>query len=277
MILDGKLVREEILNKIKEKIKTEALDIKLAIILVGDDEASKIYIKNKEKYCNLVGIKTTKYTFASNTKEDEIIELIQKLNNDASVTGIILQSPVPKQIDFDKVTNLIDPNKDVDGFTKENIYNLYLGRKTILPCTVKGIIKLLEYYNIPIEGQDIVIIGRGNIVGHPLSLALQNKNATVTVLHTHTKDLEKFTKEADILISAAGCAHLVKSYMVKKNTVVIDVGVSRKGDKIVGDVDFENVKDIAAAITPNPGGVGPMTVAMIIDNLVELKERSKNG
>lgn len=277
MILDGKLVREEILNKIKEKIKTEALDIKLAIILVGDDEASKIYIKNKEKYCNLVGIKTTKYTFASNTLEDEIIELIQKLNNDASVTGIILQSPVPKQIDFDKVTNLIDPNKDVDGFTKENIYNLYLGRKTILPCTVKGIIKLLEYYNIPIEGQDIVIIGRGNIVGHPLSLALQNKNATVTVLHTHTKDLEKFTKEADILISAAGCAHLVKSYMVKKNTVVIDVGVSRKGDKIVGDVDFENVKDIAAAITPNPGGVGPMTVAMIIDNLVELKERSKNG
>ena len=277
MILDGKLVREEILNKIKEKIKTEALDIKLAIILVGDDEASKIYIKNKEKYCNLVGIKTTKYTFASNTKEDEIIELIQKLNNDASVTGIILQSPVPKQIDFDKVTNLIDPNKDVDGFTKENIYNLYLGRKTILPCTVKGIIKLLEYYNIPIEGQDIVIIGRGNIVGHPLSLALQNKNATVTVLHTHTKDLEKFTKEADILISAAGCAHLVKSYMVKKNTVIIDVGVSRKGDKIVGDVDFENVKDIAAAITPNPGGVGPMTVAMIIDNLVELKERSKNG
>lgn len=277
MILDGKLVREEILNKIKEKIKTEALDIKLAIILVGDDEASKIYIKNKEKYCNLVGIKTTKYTFASNTKEDEIIELIQKLNNDASVTGIILQSPVPKQIDFDKVTNLIDPNKDVDGFTKENIYNLYLGRKTILPCTVKGIIKLLEYYNIPIEGQDIVIIGRGNIVGHPLSLALQNKNATVTVLHTHTKDLEKFTKEADILISAAGCAHLVKSYMVKKNTIVIDVGVSRKGDKIVGDVDYENVKDIAAAITPNPGGVGPMTVAMIIDNLVELKERSKNG
>ena len=277
MILDGKLVREEMLNKIKEKIKTEALDIKLAIILVGDDEASKIYIKNKEKYCNLVGIKTTKYTFASNTLEDEIIELIQKLNNDASVTGIILQSPVPKQIDFDKVTNLIDPNKDVDGFTKENIYNLYLGRKTILPCTVKGIIKLLEYYNIPIEGQDIVIIGRGNIVGHPLSLALQNKNATVTVLHTHTKDLEKFTKEADILISAAGCAHLVKSYMVKKNTVVIDVGVSRKGDKIVGDVDFENVKDIAAAITPNPGGVGPMTVAMIIDNLVELKERSKNG
>ncbi len=276
MILDGKLVREEILNKIKEKIKTEALDIKLAIILVGDDEASKIYIKNKEKYCNLVGIKTTKYTFASNTKEDEIIELIQKLNNDASVTGIILQSPVPKQIDFDKVTNLIDPNKDVDGFTKENIYNLYLGRKTILPCTVKGIIKLLEYYNIPIEGQDIIIIGRGNIVGHPLSLALQNKNATVTVLHTHTKDLEKFTKEADILISAAGCAHLVKSYMVKKNTVIIDVGVSRKGDKIVGDVDFENVKDIAAAITPNPGGVGPMTVAMIIDNLVELKERSKN-
>lgn len=277
MILDGKLVREEILNKIKEKIKTEALEIKLAIILVGDDEASKIYIKNKEKYCNYVGIKTTKYLFAGNTSENEIIELIQRLNNDTSVTGIILQSPVPKQIDFDKVTNLIDSNKDVDGFTKENIYNLYLGRKTILPCTVKGIIKLLEYYNIPIEGQDIVIIGRGNIVGHPLSLALQNKNATVSVLHTHTKDLEKFTKEADILISAAGCAHLVKDYMVKKNAVVIDVGVSRKGDKIVGDVDFENVKNIASAITPNPGGVGPMTVAMIIDNLVELKERSKNG
>ncbi len=277
MILDGKIVRNKILDEIKEKIKREDLKIKLAIILVGDNEASKIYIKNKEKYCDYVGIETIKYTFTNNTPESEVIELIKKLNNDISVTGIILQSPVPHQIDFDKVSNLIDSNKDVDGFTKDNIYNLYLGKETILPCTVKGIIKLLEAYNISLEGKDIVIIGRGNIVGHPLSLALQNKNATVTVLHTYTKDLEKYTKEADILISAAGCAHLVKDYMVKNNSIVIDVGVSRIDGKIIGDVDFDKVKDKVFAITPNPGGIGPMTVAMIIDNLVELKERSKNG
>lgn len=277
MILDGKKVRDEILAKIKEKIAKENLAIKLAIILVGDDEASKIYIRNKEKYCDMVGIAVEKYKFSSETEESEIINLIDKLNNDESVTGIILQSPVPEKIDFDKCSGLIKASKDVDGFTKDNIYNLYLGRKTILPCTVKGIIKLLEYYDIPIRGANVVVVGRGNIVGHPLSLALENLDATVTVAHSQTKNLKDLTKSADILISATGVGHLIKRDMVKKNSVVIDVGVSRCDGKIVGDVDFENVKDIAAFITPNPGGVGPMTVAMIIDNLIELKESGKNG
>ena len=277
MILDGKKVRDEILAKLKEKIAKENLNIKLAIILVGDDEASKIYIRNKEKYCDMVGIVVEKYKLSSETEEREIINLIEKLNNDESVTGIILQSPVPEKIDFDKCSGLIKASKDVDGFTKDNIYNLYLGKKTILPCTVKGIIKLLEYYDIPIRGANVVVVGRGNIVGHPLSLALENLDATVTVAHSQTKNLKDLTKSADILISATGVGHLIKRDMVKKNSVVIDVGVSRCDGKIVGDVDFENVKDIAAFITPNPGGVGPMTVAMIIDNLIELKESGKNG
>ena len=276
MILDGKKVRDEILAKIKAKIAKEKLDIKLAIILVGDDEASKIYIKNKEKYCDMVGIAVEKYKLSSETEEKEIINLIDKLNNDESVTGIILQSPVPEGIDFNKCSNLIKPEKDVDGFTKNNIYNLYLGKKTILPCTVKGIIKLLEYYKIPISGANVVIVGRGNIVGHPLSLAFENMDATVTLAHSKTQNLAEITKNADILISATGVKHLITKDMVKYGSTVIDVGVTRVDGKIYGDVDFENIKDIARYITPNPGGVGPMTVAMIIDNLVEMEER-KNG
>ena len=277
MILDGKLVRDKLLDGYKEKIRNENLAIKLAIILVGDNEASKIYIRNKEKACNYVGIVVEKYLLAADTSEVELMSLIEKLNNDVSVTGIILQSPVPSHIDFDKCSGLISSKKDVDGFTKENIYNLYLGHDTILPCTVKGIIRLLEYYNVPISGANVVIVGRGNIVGHPLSLALLNMDATVTVAHSKTKDLANLTKNADILVSATGYPHLIKKDMVKNRAVVIDVGVSRVDGDIVGDVDFDNVKDVAYAITPNPGGVGPMTVAMIIDNLLMMKDSENNG
>ena len=277
MILDGKLVRDEILNNLKEKIKDNNYRIKLAIILVGDDEASKIYIRNKENACKFVGIDVEKFVFSSDTKQSEIEKLIDKLNNDEFITGIILQSPVPNNIDFDKCCNLILPNKDVDGFTKNNIYNLYLNRDTILPCTVKGIIYLLNYYKIPIDGSNVVIVGRGNIVGHPLSLALLNLNATVTVAHSKTKDLSSITKNADILISATGTPHLIKDNMIKKGATVIDVGVSRVNGEIIGDVDFLNVKNEARYITPNPGGVGPMTVAMIIDNLVCMYERRINN
>lgn len=277
MILDGKLVRDKLLDGYKEKIRKENLAIKLAIILVGDNEASKIYIRNKEKACDYVGIVVEKYLLGADTSEVELMSLIEKLNNDVSVTGIILQSPVPSHIDFDKCSGLISSKKDVDGFTKENIYNLYLGHDTILPCTVKGIIRLLEYYNVPISGANVVIVGRGNIVGHPLSLALLNMDATVTVAHSKTKDLANLTKNADILVSATGYPHLIKKDMVKNRAVVIDVGVSRVDGDIVGDVDFDNVKDVAYAITPNPGGVGPMTVAMIIDNLLMMKESENNG
>lgn len=271
MILDGKKLREELLASYKNIIEKENLKIKLAIIQVGDNAASNIYVKNKEKYCNMVGIKTDIYKLSSDTKEEELINLIDKLNKIKEVTGIILQSPVPKHIDYDKCSKTILSSKDVDGFTKENIYKLYMNEDTIMPATVKGIIVLLKKYNINIDGSNVVIIGRGNIVGKPLSLALTNENATVSLLHSHTKDITKYTKEADIIISACGTPNIITSDMIKDNSVVIDVGVNRINGKIVGDVDFESVSKKASYITPNPGGVGPMTIAMIIDNLIKLK------
>lgn len=271
MILDGKKLREELLASYKKIIEKENLKIKLAIIQVGDNEASNIYVKNKEKYCNMVGIKTDIYKLSSDTKEEELINLIDKLNKIEEVTGIILQSPVPKHINYDKCSKTILSSKDVDGFTKENIYKLYMNEDTIMPATVKGIIVLLKKYNINIDGSNVVIIGRGNIVGKPLSLALTNENATVSLLHSHTKDITKYTKEADIIISACGTPNIITSDMIKDNSVVIDVGVNRINGKIVGDVDFESVSKKASYITPNPGGVGPMTIAMIIDNLIKLK------
>lgn len=272
MILDGKKLRDELLVQYKEKIKEEKLNITLAIILVGNNEASKLYIKNKEKYCIEVGIKVDKYLLDEDTSEEVLINLIKDLNEDEKITGIILQSPVPNGIDFDKCSGMILPSKDVDGFTKDNVYNLYLNKKSILPCTVKGIIKLLEYYNIEINGKNVAIIGRGNIVGKPLAMALENRNATVSLLHSKTKDLKMFTKDADIVVVACGIPKLLKKEMIKEGSVVIDVGISRVDGKIVGDIDFDNIKDIALFVTPNPGGIGPMTIAMIIDNLIEMGE-----
>ena len=272
MILDGKKLRDELLVQYKEKIKEEKLNITLAIILVGNNEASKLYIKNKEKYCTEVGIKVDKYLLDEDTSEEVLINLIKDLNEDEKITGIILQSPVPNGIDFDKCSGMILPSKDVDGFTKDNVYNLYLNKKSILPCTVKGIIKLLEYYNIEINGKNVAIIGRGNIVGKPLAIALENRNATVSLLHSKTKDLKMFTKDADIVVVACGIPKLLKKEMIKEGSVVIDVGISRVDGKIVGDIDFDNIKDIALFVTPNPGGIGPMTIAMIIDNLIEMGE-----
>lgn len=277
MILDGKTLKQKILDENKKIINDNNYKIKLAIILVGNNEASKIYIRNKELACNYVGIEVDKYLLDEETKEEYLIELINKLNSDNKITGIILQSPVPSQIDFNKCSGLINAKKDVDGFTKENIYNLYLGVDTILPCTVKGIIKLLEEYKIKISGANVVIVGRGNIVGHPLSLAMLNKDATVTIAHSKTNNLKDITKKADILISATGIPHLIKEDMIKENATIIDVGVAKIDGKIVGDVDFLNVSKKAKFITPNPGGVGPMTVAMIIDNLIFMYERDINN
>ena len=272
MILDGKKLRDELLVLYKDKTNKEKLNITLAIILVGDNEASKLYIKNKEKYCSMVGINVRKYLLSKKTSEEELISLITDLNEDDDVTGIILQSPVPSDIDFDKCSGLIKSSKDVDGFTKDNVYNLYLNRKSILPCTVKGIIKLLDYYKIDVSRKNVAIIGRGNIVGKPLALALENKDATVSLLHSKTKNLKEYTKNADIVVAACGVPKLLKADMIKPGAVVIDVGISRTDAGIIGDIDFDNLKDIASFITPNPGGVGPMTVAMIIDNLIEMSE-----
>lgn len=278
ILMDGKSLRNKILSEIKNKIEKESIKAVLAIILVGNNEASKIYIKNKEKACEEVGIKTKTFLLAEHTSESELCNLIEQLNNDKNITGIILQSPVPSQIDFDRCSSLIQSTKDVDGFTNKNIYNLYLNNETLIPCTVKAIIKLFEEYNINLEGANVVIVGRGNIVGKPLALALLNRNATVTVAHSKTKDLKVVTEKADILISAVGKPNLIQENMVKENAVVIDVGISRLNGKVVGDVDFEKVKEKCAFITPVPGGVGPMTVAMIMENVLIAKEMSdKNG
>ena len=275
MILDGKKERDIILDKLKKRIDENNLKIKLAIIEVGGYPANLIYIKNKVKACEKVGIQVLQFNMDSNTTEEELINLVTKLNNDATVTGIIIQSPIPNHIDFSKCCNLIDASKDVDGFTRDNIYNLYLNKETILPCTVKGIIYLLDRYNIPLKGANVVIVGRGNIVGRPLAIALLNRDATVTIAHSRTKNLQDVTKNADILIAAAGYPHLITEDMVKDGATVIDVGVSRVNDRVVGDVDYENVSKRVKYITPNPGGVGPMTVAMILDNLIEMAERNK--
>lgn len=275
MLLDGVKLRDEILEKLKSKIEEENIHASLSIISVGDDPASQIYIKNKIKACQKIGIEVKHWALNEKSSQEMVINLIDKLNCDDEVTGIILQSPVPNHIDFDACAERIDSLKDVDGFTKENIYNLYMNKKTLVPCTVKGIIRLLDAYKIPISGANVLIIGRGNIVGHPLSLALINENATVTLSHSKTKDLKSLCLGADIVISATGKPHLITEDMIKEGTIVIDVGVTREEDKIVGDIDFENVSKKASYITPNPGGVGPMTVAMIMENVIEAYERRK--
>ncbi len=271
MILDGKKLKDELLLEYKDIILKENLDITLAVILIGDDLASNIYVNNKKIACEMVGIKFRLYHLPSTALEKEVVDLIRKLNQDENVTGIILQSPIPKNLDYDLCCQNIASKKDIDGFTKDNIYNLYLHKKGLLPCTVKGILKLLEHYNIPLSGSNVLIVGRGNIVGKPLSLALSNKDATVTLCHSKTKDLKMHAKNADIIISAVGKPGLISADMVNENACVIDVGISRVNGKIVGDVMFDEVKDKCLYITPVPGGVGPMTVAMIIDNLIETK------
>lgn len=277
ILMDGKSLKNKLLGELKEKIKKENIKATLAIILVGENEASKIYVKNKVQACEYTGMNSRVYNLPENTSEEELSRLINELNDDDSVTGIILQSPVPYHINFDKCSSLIKNTKDVDGFTMSNTYDLYLNNESLVPCTVKAIIKILEEYQIKLEGANVVIIGRGNIVGKPLVLALLNRNATVTVTHSKTKNLEEVTKNADILIAAVGKPNLITETMVKKDAVIIDVGISRVNGKIVGDVDFDNVSKKCSYITPVPGGVGPMTVAMIMENVLIAKETSDNN
>ena len=269
MVLDGKKVRDTLLTFYKEKIILEKLNITLAIILVGNDEASKLYVNNKIKYCSLVGVNVQTFELAEETKEEDIILLIDKLNNDSNVTGIILQSPVPKHINFTNCVSNILPCKDIDGFTKENLFNLIHNKKGLFPCTSKGIIKLLEFYNIDLNGKNVCIIGRGDIVGKPLIFELLNNNATVSICHSHTKNIKKYTKSADIIISAVGKPNIITCDMVKKNSAIVDVGISVIDGKIIGDVDYGEVSKVCKYITPNPGGIGPMTIAMIIENLID--------
>ena len=272
-LIDGKNLAKEIRENLKvkcEELKTKGINPKLAVIMVGDDKSSQIYVRNKSKACNEIGIEFEEFLLKENTKQEELINLINKLNNDKTINGILLQSPIPKHLDINEAFRTIAPEKDVDGFNPVNVGKLCLNQDTFVSCTPYGIMKMFEKYNIDLEGKSVVIIGRSNIVGKPLIQCCLNKNATVTVCHSKTRDLKEYTKRADILIVAIGKSKFVTEDMVKQDSVVIDVGINRGEDgKLTGDVDFDNVSKKASFITPVPGGVGPMTIAMLMNNVIK--------
>ena len=280
VIIDGKELAKKIRENLKiecEKLKKEKIIPKLAVIMVGDNPASKVYVKNKSKACQEIGIEYEEYLLSKETKQKELIDLIKKLNEEKTVNGILLQSPLPSHLDINKAFKEIDYRKDVDGFTPISTGKLTIGEDTFVSCTPLGVIKMFEEYNIDLTGKSVVILGRSNIVGKPLIHCCLNKNATVTVCHSKTKDLKEYTKRADILIVAIGKSKYLTEDMVKEGAVVIDVGINRgKDGKLTGDVDFENVEKKASYITPVPGGVGPMTIAMLMNNVIKAT-KEQNG
>ena len=279
-IIDGKELAKNIrlgLKKDVEELKSNGINPKLAVIMVGEDKASKVYVKNKSKACEEIGVEYEEYLLDENTTMDSLLDLIDDLNEREDIDAILLQSPIPKNLDINMAFQRIKPEKDVDGFNPINAGKLSLNQDCFVSCTPYGIIKMLEQYDIKIEGANAVIIGRSNIVGKPLIQCLLNKNATVTVCHSKTNNIKEFTKNADILIAAVGKPKFVTEDMVKDNAVVIDVGINRTDDGLVGDVDFENVSKKASYITPVPGGVGPMTIALLMNNVVKAaKNRASN-
>ena len=280
VIIDGKELAKKIRANLKiecEELKKKNINSKLAVIMVGDDPASKVYVRNKSRACEDVGIEYEEYLLDANITQKELIELIEKLNNDKTINGILLQSPIPSNLDINEAFRTISPEKDVDGFNPVNVGKLVLNQDTFVSCTPYGIMKMFEEYNIDLTGKDVVILGRSNIVGKPLIHCCLNKNATVTSCHSKTQNIIQKAREADILISEIGKANFVTVDMVKENAVVIDVGINRLDNgKITGDVDFENVKEKASYITPVPGGVGPMTIAMLMNNVIKATKR-QNG
>lgn len=271
-IISGKALSKEV----RAKVKVEVAELKakyeavphLVVILVGEDPASQSYVKAKERACTRAGMKSTMYVKNNDTKEEELLSLIDQLNNDNSVHGILVQLPLPKHISEDKVLDAIDFNKDVDGFHPLNIAYMHMGRKAIAPATPTGIITMLKSKNIELSGKDALIIGRSNIVGKPAAMLLMKENCTVTIAHSRTKNLKEKCLRADIIVAAVGRPNTVTADMVKDGVVIIDVGVNRVEGKLVGDVDFEAIKDKASFITPVPGGVGPMTIASLLENTV---------
>lgn len=273
-ILDGKELSKKIRINLKNELDKLTLTVgnkpKLAVILVGQDPASKIYVKNKSKACNEIGIEFEEYNLDATITMDELLNLIKQLNDREDVNGILLQVPLPEHLNCNKAFEIISPIKDVDGFNPINMGKLMMGIDCFMPCTPYGIIKLLEEYNINVEGVNVVVVGRSNIVGKPLAQSLLNKSATVTICHSKTRNLSIITKQADIIISAVGKINTITKDMVKENAVVIDVGTNKDlNGKLRGDVDFDNVSKIASFITPVPGGVGPMTISMLMYNTVK--------
>ncbi|MBE7710247.1 MAG: bifunctional 5,10-methylenetetrahydrofolate dehydrogenase/5,10-methenyltetrahydrofolate cyclohydrolase [Cyanobacteria bacterium SIG32] len=274
IILDGKNLRDKILAELKEKIDTYEKKPTLVVILVGENPASQIYVNNKKKTAEKIGINSIVLNYPENTTEQELLNKINELNNDNEVTAILVQLPLPKHISKENIINAIDPKKDVDGFTPYNFGKLFSGEKPyVYPCTPKGILLLLKEYNIEVSGKHVVIIGRSNIVGRPLSQMMLNENATVTVCHSHTKNLSEITKTADVIISAVGKNIIEGEKMLKSGCVVVDVGIFKDSTgRTRGDVDFESASKIASYISPVPGGVGPMTITSLMLNTVELFE-----
>lgn len=271
--IDGKQISKDIKEELKEEVvslATQGRKCCLAVIQVGNDPASSVYVGNKKKACAYIGIESLAYELPEETTEDELLEIIDKLNNDTNVHGILCQLPLPKQINEDHIIKAISPKKDVDGFHPQNVGALVIGEQGFVSCTPAGIIQLLKRSNIEMDGKHCVVVGRSNIVGKPMSLLMLRENATVTICHSHTKNLEEICKEADILIVAIGKPQFIGKEYVKKGAVVIDVGIHRdENNKLCGDVKFDEVEPVASYITPVPGGVGPMTIAMLMHNCVE--------
>ena len=276
-IIDGKKIAEELKSAIALEVSGLNSKPGLAVILVGDNAASKVYVNNKEKGCQEVGFSSVKINRDENTSEKELLQLIQDLNNDETIDGILVQLPLPNHIDTKKVIEAIDPIKDVDGFHKENMGRLLQNNPTLRPCTPRGVMTMLEKSNINPYGLDAVVIGASNIVGRPMAIELLNAGATVTICHSKTQDLPGKVKSADIVVAAVGIPRFVQADWLKKGSVVIDVGINRlETGELVGDVDFDQAKDVVNAITPVPGGVGPMTIATLLENtLLAHKYRNK--
>lgn len=273
LIIDGKKVSAEV----KEQVRLETLELAkkgikpgLAVIIVGDDPASRVYVNNKKKACEAVGFLSREYALPATTTQEELLSLVEELNNDKEINGILCQLPLPKGLDEKAVIEAISPLKDVDAFHAINVGKIMIGDYDFLPCTPAGVMEMLHSYKIPVEGKKCVVIGRSNIVGKPMAMLLLHENGTVTVTHSKTKNLADVTREADILVAAIGKPKFVTADMVKEGAVVIDVGMDRdENGKLCGDVDFENVKDKCSAITPVPGGVGPMTIAVLMKNTLK--------
>ncbi len=270
VIIDGKKISTQIKDELKQKVADENIKASLAVIQVGNDPASSVYVGNKKKACEYIGIGSKSFELSEDTTEDELLKLIDDLNADDEVNGILVQLPGPAHINEKKIINRISPNKDVDGFHPESVGNLCIGQNGFVSCTPAGIIELLKRSDISIEGKECVVIGRSNIVGKPMALLLLANNGTVTVCHSKTKDLKEVCKRADILIVAIGRPKMINSEYIKEGAVVIDVGIHRMDNgKLCGDVDYDDVYEHTSAITPVPGGVGPMTIAMLMVNCVK--------
>lgn len=275
-LIDGKKISGEIKDELKEKVaqlKEQGIEVTLAVIQVGNDPASTVYVGNKKKACAYIGIRSLAYELPGETTQEELLALVRELNDRKDVNGILVQLPLPAHIDEDTVIRTIAPEKDVDGFHPQSVGLLSIGQKGFVSCTPAGIIQLLKRSGVEIDGRECVVVGRSNIVGKPMAMLLIRENGTVTVCHSHTKDLRKVTRRADILVVAIGKRQFITADYVKEGATVIDVGMHRKEDgKLCGDVDFDSVEPVAGAITPVPGGVGPMTIAMLMNNCVSSVE-----